>query len=312
MYAQAEVPFSLYEQLKDHHAVRVYSDYFSALCPYHDDSSPSLLVYQNGFICMACNERGSLYKLAKRWGNEPPQPEHKRSPRLPFSQSELEDNYLDAHRQMIRRKIGLEYLHHRGLTDEVIEKNLIGYYKGFYTIPIFEGLKSDLTRTGIVVRVHPNYEHKYPFRYAMLGKSKYYLPPYHAKDSDYPSVIAVTFGIFDAMSVNMAGVFAISTVHGKGRLDVSIFDDVSSFYMIAVIPDKGEEDDARQLVNRLGLRAFVVNLQYDQTTKDPNDLWVKGVLTDQLKERLSMYHKDQIRKMILDLIQGGEHGDDSR
>lgn len=308
MYAQAEV--SLYDRLKERHAARIYSDYFSALCPYHDDTSPSLLVYANGFVCMACNERGSLDKLARKWGEEPAPVRKSRSPRLPFSQAELEDVYLEAHLQLMRRKIGLDYLHRRGLTDEVIERNLIGFYRGFYTIPVFEGMKrEELVRTGIVVRVHPKFEDKFGTRYAIYGKSKYYLPPNRADNTDYPNLIVITFGIFDAIVMNMAGVYTISTVHGKGRLDPSFLNDISPFYMIAVVPDKGEEAEARHLATRLGLRAFVVNLHYDSDTKDPNDLWSRGVLVEQLRQKLASYHRDHIAQSILNLVTGGTSHD---
>ena len=40
--------------------------YLSAICPYHDDSAPSLMVYNDGFHCKACGERGSLEKLRRK------------------------------------------------------------------------------------------------------------------------------------------------------------------------------------------------------------------------------------------------------
>ena len=39
-------------------------------CPYHDDSNPSMQVFENGFKCYACGEHGNLQKLFVELGIE--------------------------------------------------------------------------------------------------------------------------------------------------------------------------------------------------------------------------------------------------
>jgi hypothetical protein len=43
--------------------------WYTALCPFHTDiKHPNLRFRQTGFICMACNEKGNLQKLALKLG----------------------------------------------------------------------------------------------------------------------------------------------------------------------------------------------------------------------------------------------------
>lgn len=47
--------------------VKAVSGGFTAICPFHVDHNPSLMIFENGgFYCRACGERGSHFRLAER------------------------------------------------------------------------------------------------------------------------------------------------------------------------------------------------------------------------------------------------------
>lgn len=51
--------------------VKTVSGGFTAICPFHDDHKPSLMVFENGgFYCRSCGERGNHFRLAERLGIE--------------------------------------------------------------------------------------------------------------------------------------------------------------------------------------------------------------------------------------------------
>lgn len=42
--------------------------WYKALCPFHDDTNPSLGFTETGFNCLGCDEKGSLAELADQYG----------------------------------------------------------------------------------------------------------------------------------------------------------------------------------------------------------------------------------------------------
>ena len=51
--------------------VKAVSGGFTAICPFHDDHKPSLMVFENGgFYCRSCKERGNHFRLAEKLGIE--------------------------------------------------------------------------------------------------------------------------------------------------------------------------------------------------------------------------------------------------
>ena len=43
-----------------------YSNYLAMLCPWHDDDSPSMLVFDDGYNCRACGVHGTLEYLYQK------------------------------------------------------------------------------------------------------------------------------------------------------------------------------------------------------------------------------------------------------
>ena len=78
--------------------VKKVKDGHIALCPFHADHNPSLMVFDNGgFYCRACKERGTLYRLAKHLGIE-------------TGNDKEEKHSLNAFREYLSKRLGIETL----------------------------------------------------------------------------------------------------------------------------------------------------------------------------------------------------------
>jgi hypothetical protein len=93
--------------------------------------------------------------------------------------------------------------------------------------------------------------------------------------------VICTFGIIDAVSLYVLGIPAFSTTNGK-RINPDALDWCRK--PIIFFPDKGEEEDARRIANQLGWRGHVIECDYPDDAKDPNDLLINH--KDMLKELL--------------------------
>ena len=85
--------------------------------------------------------------------------------------------------------------------------------------------------------------------------------------------VFVVFGIFDALSLAVAGFAASSPTAGKGSLDVRWFDQLSK--LIYIIPDRGEDKEAYEYAAKLDWRGRVCKLEYNSDEKDCNDILVR-------------------------------------
>jgi len=247
-----------------------YENYVSALCPFHDDSRPSLLIYKDNYFCASCGAYGKTDYLLSTLSKIPVM--RKREAQKfynPFST--WIKTYarlgltLKVANQVIRQKPS-KYLQNRGIEHENQIRLSLGYLDNWYTIPIRD-IKNRII--GAVARRGENNtaSSKYiiPFR---QDPNLLYVPSWNnIKKSNY---LILTFGIFDAISLYLCGVPSASTTTGK-RINPVALNHIKK--RIYIWGDLKEESDAHRLAANLGWRGSVVSCQWPTNTKDVSDLF---------------------------------------
>jgi hypothetical protein len=254
-----------------------YGNYLVACCPFHDDSKPSFMVYQDTYKCLSCGAFGQTNKLLERLGKVVRTPNPYRGEPLgspnPFSKW-MKDKTLKKTLwvawETINQNLGLgNYITHDRGIDEKYRKLLgIGYIDDWYTIPMRD-------RNGIIIGA-----------IARKGRdnssiSKYVLPhgtnpnllyiPNQTRIKNAPFLI-VTFGILDAVVLAIMGYPAASTISGKHLSPVA----VASYRLpIFIIPDQHEEADGMISAQGLGWRGYTLKIDWPERCKDVNEVWVK-------------------------------------
>lgn len=269
---------SYYEQLKGLlRRVKPHGHYFSALCPFHDDHEPSLLVYPDGFKCMGCNRSGSLPQLmkaalrkgrkisAKNLAELTPITSHLNKPNN-ITQEELAwlaHDTLSAFPDLLAG-----YLKRRKVFGQ-IDTAHIGWWDGYFTFP---ALDEDDKFLACPMRADSVNE-------AITGNrwlpctSTLYVPnwPLFLRSQK----IIIVYGIFDALSLSELGIAVCSSTLGK-NFDPCWLDKYRSKKFLA-LPDRGEEQEARKLIAGLGWRGMrVIDYDWPEGCKDANDLVVHG------------------------------------
>ena len=251
-------------------------DYVLGCCLYHDDTNPSLVVYERTqhFECMGCNSKGSLYKLGRDLGGSYGGGYGSVIDRTPWrerpawNQGGLADYCLRSHKSLTELTQTQWYIQDRGLVD-AIEPYGLGWDNGWYTIPV---RNSDGHVKGAVARASPSVERKTSMRFDMpMGQSGLLYIPDHKLWND-EEIVYVTFGVFDAISLALCGLASSSPTTGKKSTHASWFDDVGK--RIVVVPDRNEHVDANHLAAGLDWRGQVCHVEYEGLESDPNDLLV--------------------------------------
>jgi hypothetical protein len=244
--------------------VHEFANYFTAVCPFHDDRSPSLLVYKDGwFRCLGCQKQGTWKTLWNKLKGQPLQimPERRSRWSLPGIPSEgLEDACYQAHMDLIGFPSLGWYLEMRGLEDR-IETNELGFWEGWYTVPVRD---ENGEFEGAVFRAAPHIQEATGLRYWSPQHPLMFVPDWSLYHRAKPLI--VVFGVLDALAVSSLR-FPVATSTGGLNFDPAWLDDCRS--TICIIPDKGEFAAARKLAAPLGWRAKVVDLDYPEGVKDP-------------------------------------------
>jgi hypothetical protein len=240
-----------------------------------------MLVYPDGFICLACNERGTLQKLADKVRGIVSLPYHYKNPWSNWLRHDDLENVINTAHSVLRKYPSQGYyLRMRGITEEVINILQIGYMDNWYTFPCLDERGRIM---GATARRGENNSHK----------SKYITPPNQSSDLLYipayrvkkqPKRVWLTFGIIDAISIAMCGYASMSTIYGK-RISPSALDKFRC--PIYIFPDVGEEKEALKLASALDWRGNAVIIDYPPGCKDPADLFVRdrGLLLDILEKK---------------------------
>jgi hypothetical protein len=259
--------------------VHEYSTYAAARCVFHQDSSPSLLVYKDGwFRCLGCSRTGSWLQLYNRIKGQatPVHPErrlHVHSPNHLFDEFQtVEHGCYQAHMDLLQFTSWQWYLEQRGLGDstEIAE---IGYLNGWYTIPVKDRDGNFIT---VVLRAAPHVQLISGHRYWCHHAPTMYVPDWRLLDR--AKFIVVVFGIFDALTLNKLRYPVVTVTSGKNQFCAEWLDEYRR--PIYIIPDKGEEETAHKLASHLGWRGNVVRLDFPDGCKDANDFLMQNKEAD--------------------------------
>ena len=248
-----------------------YENYIAALCPFHDDSRASFMVYEDGYMCLACDAKGSTKYLLKKLSGKPIQPKKKSrfsNPWRRWLRKQSLGQLLKSNWQILKDNSAMgSYLTNRSIPPE-IQRNLgIGYRENWFTIPI---RKENGRIGGAVARAGKG--NKSSSKYLVPSgqdPNLLYVPDWKLLEKH--RYILLTFGILDAVSLYTIGLPAMSTLSGK-RLDPAVLDNFRT--RIYIIPDEGEEHAGQLLASALGWRGVLPKINYPEGCKDPNDVLV--------------------------------------
>ena len=263
-----------------------FGHYYLGLCPFHDGHNPngSMMVFEDGwFRCLGCNRNGRWQQLWNKLNgqNVVIRPEVGTTFKGPDTRAfdSLDDMAYQANRDLMKFDSFQWYLKLRGLEDRIDPCNL-GYYKGWYTIPVYD---RDGEFQTMVFRAASHVQEATGQRYWCPQKEAVmYVPDWYLLDSsDY---IVVVYGILDALTLSSLRIPVVTTSFGKDSFKAEWLDQHRDF--IHVLPDKGEELSAWRLKAKLGWRGKpIIRLNFPNGAKDANDYFQKG-LREQLEIEL--------------------------
>lgn len=259
--------------------------YAMAVCPFHNDHSPSLQIGQHRYYCKSCGASGSLQWLYEKVSGHPVQPQKKVYNPSAFIWDKWIEKYGSvleacriAHAQLSNRPDLGEYLYKRGLTQYQITLGTLGFLSGYYIFPIRD--ENNKIR-GAVARASPTIQTK-DNRYSASKNCpvKLYIPSWEAVNKS--NEIYVCYGTLDAWSLLMAGYPAVTGISGQEFRAEHLDQFRKRIYIVA---DKREEKSAVHLQRGLGWRGQRLDIQWLVSTKDINDIHVKYGL-DTVKEKV--------------------------
>lgn len=262
---------------------REYNGYFATRCVFHNDTNPSLFVYEDGYRCASCGAKGSLKRLEQKIGSHfHPTRSNTVSNILPnwrrweFEYGDLQGIAEHAHKTLKRYPQFQGYLKKRRI-NEYIENAFLGFIDGWLTIPVYDatGKMADM-----VVRGIKKGDTRYVVKPQKNAPRPLYVPSWDLlakSDTCY-----VVFGILDAISLAVMGIPSATGMSGKS-INPELLLPLRKRFII--VPDLGEEREGHILANSLGWRARVHEISYPIGTKDVNDIHVQ-------------YGADEVRNLI--------------
>lgn len=249
--------------------------YIMICCPYHNDSKPSMMVYEDWATCLACGIRKPTNTLLDSGVLVKHRVLKVQNPFRKWLESDTLGNVLKS-AWMDNQRFPNQYMEK---TRQIPAKEQIrlgiGHKDNWITFPI---RKLNGKLCGAVVRAGEG----------NMSPSKYMVPPKQPPWLYIPDIsllkdakrLYLCFGIISALSVALLGYPAASTTTGK-RLDP---ERIAWFRgEIVIIPDYKEEQDAYAIAYNLGGRGKVFIPRYDVGMDDPADLYVSGELDREMK-----------------------------
>lgn len=262
--------------------------YIHTYCVFHEDDKKSLMIYPDargytpGFYCLSgeCNQKGSLTYLLRVLEGAPPVPrgdeQKEKPPYLPSDLDKLSELASDAHLALLAEPERRHYLKQRGV-DAIIEPALLGWYKGWITVPIFHNKRL----SGLYARATPAEQERTGQRFTQpLGQR----PMRYSPVDTIAKPLYLVFGMFDALALATLGLSVVTTSGGSASFDADWVSDYRD--TIVVVPDaSGDSHVASTLAAQLGWRGKIMRLEYDDDVHDPADFLAAG-RGDELLEML--------------------------
>lgn len=265
--------------------IKEYESYMSALCVFHDDSSPSMLVFKDGwFRCLSCERQGNWKTL---WNKLQGQPVIVRSDvKIGWEgpgvrPEEAEDVCWQAHLDLVNFSSLGWYLEMRGI-DSMIDMCELGYWNGWYTIPVRDVNGRFLTA---VYRSSPPIQNVNGVRYWSKGTPVMYVPDWRLLEKNRRGNIFVVYGMFDAIALASVRLPVVTVSSGKDSFQADWLEGYGN--QVYIVPDKGEYTTAMRHAKELGWRGNVINLDYPEGYEDPADFAKNGKMEDLYKILMS-------------------------
>ncbi len=260
-----------------------YENYLLDLCVFHEDSHPSMLVFKDGWWrCLGCNRWGGWITLWNKLKGQPVivHPEHKtgwRGPDIRGYES-LEQLSYQAHMDLIQFSSFQWYLEQRGLAGR-IETNELGYFEGWYTIPV---TNKDGEFVTAVFRAAPHVQKVTGERYWAHHAPVPFVPDWNLFKKS--KAVFVVYGMLDALTLAELRLPVMTSTAGQGRFNPEWLDEYRK--PVVIVPDEGEEKSAVELQKSLGWRGRTLHLDYPHGKKDPNGFFEANRGDDLYKQLL--------------------------
>jgi len=259
-----------YDTLKDKVDGHEYSNYFAMDCPFSPHKSQALLVFKDGwFRCLGCGRHGSWNQLWNKLSGQNiiVRPEG-RTTWAGATLSGTEELCYQAHLDLTHFSSYQWYLESRGLEGR-IDVNELGYYEGWYTIPVRDE-NGDFITT--VFRAAPHVQNTTGIRYVCKHVPVPFIPDHHiVRNSDH---LFVVYGVFDALTLADMRFPVVTSTAGANTFNPEWLDNLRK--KIYIIPDLGEEAQAYDLAAHLDFRGRVLNHEYPLDVKDCNGFYETG------------------------------------
>lgn len=267
---------TLYEQLLDEMDGHPYSNYFSTWCIWEEHQSPALLVFDDGrFNCLSCHKTGNLEYLERCIGrsgkiiSQQYSKQHSKQPVVLPKWKRWSDSFGTlqgiadfAHRNLLAYSENQWYFKKRKI-DQFIAQGYFGMLEQWAVFPVLDQYKKVVD---IVVRnVRGNSTAKYVL--SPNQERKLYVPNWErVLKSD---TVYITYGLIDAWAFESIGYPCVTGVTGKS-LQSCLLKPLNKHWII--VPDKGEEYEARKLKNELGWKGEILLINFPSGVKDPDGI----------------------------------------
>jgi hypothetical protein len=260
-----------FEEIKEVLDCKDYGHYLAAICCFHDDTKPSLFIYEDTYKCVACGAFGRTENLLHRTDKTRVKYKDHDTPFVnPFSRwlrnKTLSEVCRSAWETINSHPSIAGYIYNRGVEENFRRSIGIGYKDDWYTIPMFSYQHK---LVGCVARANP--ETQTGSKYTQPhGQSPNLLYAPNWRLYDRADVVYVTYGPIDAITLAINNKMAFSSISGKLTNPIG-FSEIRK--RIVIIPDLGEEKEANILASRLRW-ASVARIDWPPQTKDLNDIWM--------------------------------------
>ena len=243
-----------------------------------EDRNASMLVYPDGYYCMAssCGTSGPLHKLyaelnspgtTRAGAADHPSGYPPRLPASPYDMAEFVDT---AHRTILRNNSFSWYAEQRGIKGR-IEPCDLGWHEGWLVIPVYSE-KRELN--GLIIRSGPQQQRTTGLRFSQPTgqRAMIYCPDWRLLST--AKSLFVVYGMIDALTLSELRLPVVTTTGGAKSFDPRWLNSIRK--PIYIVPDKGEVAVATTLTGQLDWRGRMKTLKYPGEFKDPADYIAAG------------------------------------
>lgn len=235
-----------------------------ACCPFHDDSTPSMKVYENGFYCFGCDEGGDVIDFVRRYlelagkrvtfdevltyleklsNGQKPAPKIKKMVTEAIHKDYVPALWLSNYRHNLTSERRI-WLHDRLISDHTIDLCGLGWRGDYnaYAIPFYSGFPLESPATVIQYRSTPQTRF-YNKEWRYIGHAGYYYPDVINRHLINDNLTIMFIGTLDAILGFQDGIPSISTngatvfSNGDKAQAVELKRRVGGVHNLYVVPD---------------------------------------------------------------------------